>query len=94
MSEIRVPELQVSRQFFSDQRRRLIGVVVSNRDHPERPACAERDRVAGLPVRNGGAERWRVCGRPVFVFEPEGEACQSVLLCVGLGPNGRASLPA
>jgi len=36
---------------FNDQRRRLIGVVVSNANHEKRPA-AERDGVAGPPVRH------------------------------------------
>jgi hypothetical protein len=29
-------------------------------DNAERPSGAERDFVAGLPVRNGGGEGWRI----------------------------------
>jgi hypothetical protein len=40
-------------------------------DHAEHPSRAERDRVAGPPVRQRGLERRRVGRCADLVFEPE-----------------------
>jgi hypothetical protein len=69
------------------QRRRLIGVVVSNRHYAKRPS-PQRDRVAGSPHRYDRVKRRRVGGCPVLVLESVGEACHSVLFLSRLGPNG------
>jgi non-heme chloroperoxidase len=44
---------------LNDQHRRLLGLVVSTADYPQRPV-AEVDRVAQSPVRDGGAQRRRL----------------------------------
>jgi hypothetical protein len=43
---------------------RLVGIVVTLANHPQRPA-AERDLVTDRPVRHGGVERRRIGWRPV-----------------------------
>jgi hypothetical protein len=42
-------------------------------DHAQGPVVAERDRVAGAPVRHGGAEPRRLSGRAVLVLQRERE---------------------
>jgi hypothetical protein len=58
---------------FNHERRRLICVLASNRDHAKGPVCAKRDGVTGPPRRYDGVKRWRVRRCPVLVLESVGE---------------------
>jgi hypothetical protein len=70
------------------QDRRLVGVVVSDVNHSQRPAPSQRDLVSGPPVRDCALQNRRLAGSPSVVSSlNRNPAIPTPSL--RLGPNGR-----
>jgi hypothetical protein len=78
-----------SSHVLNDEHRRLVAIVVPKANDAEHPARAERDRVAGAPIRHDGFERRRVGGLPSSRSSLMAKAPIPVLLpFVGWEPDG------
>jgi hypothetical protein len=66
-------------------------MITANLHNPERPGCAQRDRVAGPPRIDPGSVCRRIGGGAVRLLELEVHL-SSVSGTGGLGPDGASSL--